>query len=67
MIALLVLLASIHVGFPRYFRWRQEFAAVGYSLEHWRGKRFETFMHILFSILWLYLTAVFLVASGIFW
>ena len=31
-----------------------------YSSELWRGKRFETVMHVLFSLLWLYL-------SGVFW
>jgi hypothetical protein len=120
--ALLVLLAVIHVAFPRYFRWRNEFAAVnlinrqmmyfhtfflalivllmgilcllsaddlahtrlghridlglalfwlirllvqffGYSTMLWRGKRFETLTHVLFSILWIYLTVIFLLAS----
>jgi len=122
---LLVLLAALHVGFPRYFRWRQEFASLslinrqmmyfhtfflalvvllmgvlcllsaedlanthlghqidlglalfwmirlllqffGYSPVHWRGKRFDTLIHVLFSILWLYLTLIFLVESGVF-
>src|SRR4029077_20542952 len=31
----------------------------GYSSELWRGKVFETVMHIVFSILWLYLSVVF--------
>ena len=35
----------------------------GYSNELWRGKRFETWVHIVFSILWVYLTATFLTAS----
>jgi hypothetical protein len=30
-----------------------------YSPEVWRGKRFETIMHILFSLLWCYFTGVF--------
>jgi hypothetical protein len=30
-----------------------------YSSSLWRGKRFETLVHILFSLLWLYLTLVF--------
>ena|SRR5918993_2091149 len=37
---------------------------VGYTSQTWKGKRFETTVHILFSILWLYLTLVFLI---IFW
>lgn len=31
----------------------------GYSASLWRGKRFETLIHVLFSLLWLYLTVVF--------
>ncbi|RFP66059.1 hypothetical protein D0N36_05590 [Hymenobacter lapidiphilus] len=36
---------------------------VGYSPALWRGKRFETGMHVAFSLLWAYLTAVFLAAG----
>jgi hypothetical protein len=31
----------------------------GYSASLWRGKRFETIIHVLFSLFWLYLTFVF--------
>ena len=31
----------------------------GYSSKLWRGKRFETAVHIVFSVLWLYVTVVF--------
>ena len=31
----------------------------GYSSLHWRGKRFETVIHIILSILWLYFAGVF--------
>lgn len=31
----------------------------GYSSELWRGKRLETSIHIIFSVLWVYLTATF--------
>lgn len=34
-----------------------------YSPKLWRGKRFETIIHILFSCLWLYLTIVFIKVS----
>ncbi|KAA9339343.1 hypothetical protein F0P96_01580 [Hymenobacter busanensis] len=30
-----------------------------YSTELWRGKRFETVVHIIFSLLWTYLTGLF--------
>jgi hypothetical protein len=32
----------------------------GYSSELWKGKKFETFIHIIFSFLWAYLSSVFL-------
>ncbi|KXH84569.1 hypothetical protein [Chryseobacterium kwangjuense] len=32
----------------------------GYSSELWKGKTFETIVHIIFSLLWVYL-------SGLFW
>ena len=121
---LLVLLAVLHIGFPRYFRWKEEFMPVslinrqmvyfhtfflalivllmgilcllaaddllnthlghmidlglalfwmvrllvqffGYASEHWRGKRFEWWIHVLFSVLWIFFTTVFLLASGV--
>ena len=116
--ALLVALALMHAGFPRYFQWKQKLAGLDalqrqiaqvhtffialtvllmgalcirspqelsstplghtvlaglaifwgcrlvfqwlvYSPSLWRGRRFETFMHLLLSVLWVYLTAVF--------
>ena len=32
----------------------------GYSPELWKGKKFETLMHMVFSLLWLYLSIIFL-------
>ncbi|MEZ4884301.1 MAG: hypothetical protein R3E32_06130 [Chitinophagales bacterium] len=117
--SLFVILAFVHVIFPKYFNWRTEFQAVslinrqimyvhtffialviflmgllclsssteitttplgnkialgfaifwtirlviqffGYSSELWKDKWFETVVHILFSILWTYV-------SGVFW
>jgi hypothetical protein len=37
---------------------------VGYSAELWRSKRFETNVHIVFSCLWAYMSAVFL---AVYW
>lgn len=34
----------------------------GYSSELWRGKRFETIVHILFSFIWSYFVLVFLLS-----
>jgi hypothetical protein len=36
----------------------------GYSSELWRGKKLETFIHTIFSILWIYLSLIFFI---IFW
>lgn len=116
---LLMLLASVHVVFPRYFNWKESLKSLslinrqmmivhtffialvvflmgllcvsatsdlintplgklvslgmgifwafrlliqffGYSAKLWRGKTFETIIHILFSILWTYLTILFI-------
>ena len=35
----------------------------GYSSKLWRGKTFETTVHILFSLLWIYLSVVFIWTS----
>ena len=35
----------------------------GYSAELWRGKRFETVVHIVFTAFWTYLSAVFLLVG----
>lgn len=35
----------------------------GYSAQLWRGKRFETFVHVVFTMLWTYLSAVFLLVG----
>lgn len=115
----LVILASIHIIFPRYFHWKKELSSVslinkqimyvhtffiafvvllmgllcltsaqeliqtnlgkkislglgvfwgvrlfvqffGYSPELWKGKKFETLVHVIFSLLWLYLSLLFL-------
>ena len=37
---------------------------VGYSAELWRGKRFETAVHVAFSLFWLYLTVVY---CAVYW
>ena len=116
---LLVILALLHIAFPKYFNWRQELGqlslinrqmfyvhsffiaftvlmmgllcltstqellstglgkriclALGifwivrliiqffvYSSELWKGKRFETVVHVLLSVLWIYAGAVFM-------
>ena len=120
--SLMIILAFLHIGFPNYFKWKDEFKTVslinrqmmyvhtlflavmlllmgllcissakelissslgrrvcfglglfwllrliiqfwGYSSSLWRGKRFETTVHVLFSGLWVYFTVIFLVAA----
>jgi len=115
---ILILLASLHLIFPRYFKWKIELADVSlinkqlmyvhtffiglvvllmgifcfwsatdivktklgrqlsfglfifwatrlmfqffvYSPQLWKGKRFESSLHVLFSFLWMYFTVVF--------
>lgn len=119
---LLVILAGVHVVFPKYFKWKDELRSlslinkqmmeihtlfiaitvlfmgvlcissaseivetplgrkiafgfaifwllrliiqfVGYSSELWKGKTFETLVHVVFSIFWLYFTVVFLATT----
>ena len=116
---LLIVLALIHIGFPRYFKWKEELSSLsimnrqmmyvhssfiaftvflmgllcltssseligtvlgkrislglgifwtarlfiqffGYSTKVWKGKTFETTIHILFSLFWTYLSAIFI-------
>ena len=35
----------------------------GYSAQLWRGKQFETFVHVVFSALWTYLSVFFLLVG----
>jgi len=35
----------------------------GYSATLWRGKRFETIVHVVFSLLWAYVSGIFLAVS----
>jgi|TARA_B110000879_G_C11175013_1_gene515543 hypothetical protein len=116
---LLVALASVHVFFPKYFKWKKELKSLslinrqlmkihtffialvvflmgllcltssselihnelgkkislgfgvfwsfrlliqffGYSSKLWKGKKMETTVHILFSVLWAYLSFIFI-------
>ena len=35
----------------------------GYSATLWRGKRFETIVHVVFSLLWAYVSGIFLLVG----
>jgi len=49
----------ISLGFAIFWFIRLVFQFFVYSKELWKGKTFETVMHIVFSITWIYLTVVF--------
>jgi glucan phosphoethanolaminetransferase (alkaline phosphatase superfamily) len=51
---------KISLGFGIFWTTRLFIQFFGYSSALWKGKTFETVMHILFSILWLYLSVVFI-------
>ncbi len=50
----------IAIGFGIFWLVRLLVQFFGYSSELWKGKKFETFVHILFVLLWTYFTAIFL-------
>lgn len=51
---------KISVGFGIFWTARLLIQIFGYSSELWRGKRFETMVHISFLLLWTYLSILFL-------
>lgn len=53
----------ICMGLAVFWTLRLFFQFFGYSAELWKGKRFETIVHIAFSFLWLYLSTIFWLAA----
>ena len=53
---------KISLGLGVFWAIRLFIQFFGYSAKLWKGKTFETIIHILFSLLWLYLTITFLTA-----
>jgi hypothetical protein len=53
----------ICLGLAVFWTLRLLFQFFGYSAQLWKGKRFETLVHIAFSGLWLYLSTVFWLAA----
>ena len=49
----------ISLGIGLFWAVRLLIQFFGYSFELWKNKKFETLMHIVFSILWLYMTVIF--------
>lgn len=58
-----VLGKRICLGLAVFWTTRLFFQFFGYSAELWKGKRFETIIHIAFSFLWLYLSTIFWLAG----
>ncbi|KAA2238986.1 hypothetical protein F0L74_22490 [Chitinophaga agrisoli] len=50
----------ICLGFALFWMARLCIQFFGYSSRSWKGKRFETAVHVAFSFLWLYLSGVFM-------
>lgn len=50
---------QISLGFSVFWGVRLLFQFFVYSPKLWKGKPFETVMHVLFSLLWCYFTVVF--------
>lgn len=51
---------KISLGFGVFWFARLIIQFVGYSTQNWRGKTFETTAHIIFSMLWAYISIIFL-------
>lgn len=51
---------TISLGFGIFWAIRFFIQIFGYSSKLWKGKQFETIVHILFSALWIYLSVVFI-------
>ena len=52
---------KISLGIGLFWLMRLVVQFFGYSKKLWKGKTFETIMHIVFSVLWLYLSSVFII------
>ncbi len=53
----------ICAGLAIFWLFRLAIQFFGYSPELWKGKKFETTVHIMFSILWTYISTVFLICA----
>lgn len=51
---------KISLGLGVFWSFRLLFQFFVYSSKLWKGKTFETIMHVIFSIFWIYLSTVFL-------
>lgn len=54
---------TITIGLAIFWTGRMIIQFFGYSSKLWMGKLFETIVHIIFSLLWIYFSAVFIWVS----
>lgn len=54
---------NVSMGLGIFWFCRLLIQIFGYSQKLWRGKKFETVVHILFTCLWIYLSAIFLLVA----
>ena len=53
---------KISLGLGIFWTFRLFIQFFGYSSDLWKGKRFQTIMHIIFSLIWAYLSIIFFTA-----
>jgi hypothetical protein len=58
---------KVSLGIGLFWLCRLAIQFFGYSSDLWKGKRFETVVHIAFSITWAYFSLVFVIASLHLW
>jgi hypothetical protein len=51
---------KVSLGFGLFWVFRLVIQFFGYSVKLWKGKVFETAMHIIFSLIWAYFSIVFI-------
>ena len=51
---------KVSLGFGIFWSFRLLIQLFGYSSQLWKGKKFETLVHIVFTCTWTYLSVVFL-------
>ena len=51
---------KVSLGFGIFWSFRLIIQFFGYSSKLWKGKKMETIVHVIFSILWAYLSYVFM-------
>ena len=52
---------TIAMGFALFWFARLVIQFLGYSSSLWKGKTFETIVHVVFSCIWLYFTVIFFI------